>query len=556
MPPDQALCLTRGRSSVFAKSKIGLVFGAGFAHPRGSLVAGPDRRRGARPALRPLPDARQEGRPPTRGGDRRRRDATAPSPRPVRDADLECAASGRFGSGERDADLRLRRRQPENSLATDPFAAGRVPDRERRRDPGAATYRGGSGRGRGLHARRLADVTARMDVTGEPPQLPRAFGTSPERQPDHGPALDLPPRPSGRQTFQLHPQGWHFAEGHVPKLELLGRDFPYMQASTGTFALTAEDVVFELPVREPPDGELIEPYAPAALELTLAFAKRQRALRAKKVRLRAGCPRENCTLRMAGAVEPRRGATRRRSAVHGHQEACGRTAGQDRAQAPGQGPARTAAGGGPRAGSPDRGHGQRHGRGGQPRDAARARQDRGLTDRSPPRKRRPDWGRGPASPAGPDLRRRGGLAVRAADRPLCPGACRSCASTSARSSSSSARGASSARSSGMRGMIAGDAVDHQPPRPRALALHRQARAGAVADRRVAAAADRRAELGADRDRPAPHAPAQAAAAAVPRRGDRALRADDRRRRRARDRPLAGRASRSRSRRACRRSRST
>ena len=37
-----------------------------------------------------------------------------------------------------------------------------------------------------------------------------------------------------------------------------------------------------------------------------------------------------------------------------------------------------------------------------------------------------------------------------------------------------------------------------------------------------------------------HAPAQAAAAAVPRRGDRALRADDLRRRRARDRPLAGR----------------
>ena len=38
------------------------------------------------------------------------------------------------------------------------------------------------------------------------------------------------------------------------------------------------------------------------------------------------------------------------------------------------------------------------------------------------------------------------------------------------------------------------------------------------------------ELGPDRGRRAPHAPAQAAAAALPRRGDRALHADDRRRR--------------------------
>ena len=27
-----------------------------------------------------------------------------------------------------------------------------------------------------------------------------------------------------RQVFQLHPNGWHFAAGHVAKLELLGAD--------------------------------------------------------------------------------------------------------------------------------------------------------------------------------------------------------------------------------------------------------------------------------------------------------------------------------------------
>ena len=105
------------------------------------------------------------------------------------------------------------------------------------------------------------------------------------------------PDGGGVQTFQIHPSGWHFAEGHVAKLELLGRDAPYAQPSNGTFSITTQEVVFELPVREPPDGRLIEPCAPAALELTLVVAKRQRALTAKRLRFRAGCPREPCTVR-------------------------------------------------------------------------------------------------------------------------------------------------------------------------------------------------------------------------------------------------------------------
>ena len=91
-----------------------------------------------------------------------------------------------------------------------------------------------------------------------------------------------------------------------------------------------------------------------------------------------------------------------------------------------------------------------------------------------------------------------------------------------------------------RGYVRGQAGRDLPPGPRPLALHGAARQGADARRRVAAAPGARAELGADLQRPAPPAPAQAAAAAVPRRGDRALRADDRRRGRARDRALAGR----------------
>ncbi|MGZ6644961.1 MAG: hypothetical protein ACXVFT_24415 [Solirubrobacteraceae bacterium] len=41
------------------------------------------------------------------------------------------------------------------------------------------------------------------------------------------------PTADGRQVFQLHPGAWHFASGHVARLELLGRDAPYGRASNG-----------------------------------------------------------------------------------------------------------------------------------------------------------------------------------------------------------------------------------------------------------------------------------------------------------------------------------
>gem|GEM_PF-2731360 len=62
-----------------------------------------------------------------------------------------------------------------------------------------------------------------------------------------------------RQVFQLHPNGWYFAPGHVPKLELLGRDSPYGRASNGNFAVTVKDMDFRLPVHEQPGGEVTAP---------------------------------------------------------------------------------------------------------------------------------------------------------------------------------------------------------------------------------------------------------------------------------------------------------
>jgi X-Pro dipeptidyl-peptidase-like protein len=58
--------------------------------------------------------------------------------------------------------------------------------------------------------------------------------------------------PDGLQVFQLHPGAWHFAAGHVPKLELLGQDSPYARTSNGQFQIQIADLQLRLPVHEPP----------------------------------------------------------------------------------------------------------------------------------------------------------------------------------------------------------------------------------------------------------------------------------------------------------------
>ncbi|MEK6276799.1 MAG: CocE/NonD family hydrolase [Actinomycetota bacterium] len=67
----------------------------------------------------------------------------------------------------------------------------------------------------------------------------------------------------GRQPFQLNPNGWFFAPGHVAKLELLGRDSPYARASNGSFGVSVSDLELRLPVRERPNGgQILDPAAP------------------------------------------------------------------------------------------------------------------------------------------------------------------------------------------------------------------------------------------------------------------------------------------------------
>jgi hypothetical protein len=66
-------------------------------------------------------------------------------------------------------------------------------------------------------------------------------------------------------VFQLHPNGWRFVAGHVPKLELLGQSVPYGRASNGVFTVTVSRLELRLPVREAPGGGLVKARAPAVL---------------------------------------------------------------------------------------------------------------------------------------------------------------------------------------------------------------------------------------------------------------------------------------------------
>jgi predicted acyl esterase len=67
------------------------------------------------------------------------------------------------------------------------------------------------------------------------------------------------------QVFQLHPNGWHFAAGHVPKLELVGQSPPYGRQAGGSYWISVSGLDLRLPVVESPDGgAVLVPAAPVS----------------------------------------------------------------------------------------------------------------------------------------------------------------------------------------------------------------------------------------------------------------------------------------------------
>jgi fermentation-respiration switch protein FrsA (DUF1100 family) len=65
---------------------------------------------------------------------------------------------------------------------------------------------------------------------------------------------------TGEIVFQLFGNAWKFGLGHTAKLELAGRDAPFLRASNGSFSVRVDNLALELPAREKPGtGGVVEP---------------------------------------------------------------------------------------------------------------------------------------------------------------------------------------------------------------------------------------------------------------------------------------------------------
>ena len=54
------------------------------------------------------------------------------------------------------------------------------------------------------------------------------------------------------QVFQLHPQDWNVASGHVVKLELLVQDSPYVRTSSSPHSVQVRNLELRLPTTDAP----------------------------------------------------------------------------------------------------------------------------------------------------------------------------------------------------------------------------------------------------------------------------------------------------------------
>lgn len=160
---------------------------------------------------------------------------------------------------------------PAVGRAVDPAIAGQNPCTTAPSDDqaGTATYRLAPASGDGYTLLGSPTVIARLAATAAYPQVAaRLWDVAPDGTQTLVARGVVRPRGDDREVFQLSPGAWRFADGHVPKLELLGNDAPFLRPSNGAFAVTVSALELRLPVRERPgDGPAGVVRAPAPLFL-------------------------------------------------------------------------------------------------------------------------------------------------------------------------------------------------------------------------------------------------------------------------------------------------
>ncbi|HEV2061770.1 MAG TPA: CocE/NonD family hydrolase, partial [Solirubrobacteraceae bacterium] len=144
--------------------------------------------------------------------------------------------------------------------AVDPISGGGDACRSvpKLRAAGTAVYVGP--RSKGYTMMGLPKVTAEIETTGLYGELnSRLWDVSPDgsqRLVSRG-AYRLRNNQSGSVTFQLFGNGYRFAPGHRPKLELLGKDEPFLRPSNFGFEVLVKSARVELPTleRSPQQGD-------------------------------------------------------------------------------------------------------------------------------------------------------------------------------------------------------------------------------------------------------------------------------------------------------------
>jgi hypothetical protein len=132
-------------------------------------------------------------------------------------------------------------------------------------ESGTATYTLPAARGTGYTLLGAPTISASLAISGTPgaPQIAgRLWDVGPGAGQQTLVARGLM-RPVGDGTYvwQLNANGWHFAAGHVPKLELLGEDPPYARPSNGSFSIAVSDLQLRLPVLNAPNCRTVKPLA-------------------------------------------------------------------------------------------------------------------------------------------------------------------------------------------------------------------------------------------------------------------------------------------------------
>ncbi|HEX8074000.1 MAG TPA: CocE/NonD family hydrolase [Thermoleophilaceae bacterium] len=266
---DEALRYANRIKAEYPGARIGMVFADEFGHPRASLTASAPEATAARDVLFARYLLGDEKAHPLEGVTTLTQGCNGREP--------EGPFTTQSWDGQHPGQVRYDHPAPktftsaggssENSNATDPVSPSQGSCRtvSADDDPGAATYRLPAAEGAGYTLMGSPTVTAAIGTTGAFPQIDsRLWDVAPDGDQTlvtHG---IYRPDASGVQTFQLHPNGWRFAAGHVPKLELLGRDAPYARPSNGEFTVTASKLRFTLPVREcSGPGVLCVPTPPA-----------------------------------------------------------------------------------------------------------------------------------------------------------------------------------------------------------------------------------------------------------------------------------------------------